>query len=215
MYAWTECRKMNRTLSNAGYNMKRIIAVNDNLISLTNEAIDEYVCRLQSLLELGTSIVDFIAELYRITDEILDKYVNNKTCSQGCYYCCNTPVAVTGVEAEYIAHNTGYKIVSMANAKMKKHSRPGYCPFLREGECSIYEFRPMACRVFTSFDDVSLCKKNLPHRQLLIAPVGEGGIDLLNHFYYQLAVNSAELIPRLGVIKDLRHYFQLPVGSIK
>ena len=80
-------------------------------------------------------------------------------CKKGCSYCCHVDVGITIIEAQYIALNTGHKYTPV-----KKRQHKGYhktktpCPFLVDDNCSIYEFRPLACRMFYSLDSVDFCK---------------------------------------------------------
>ena len=61
-------------------------------------------------------------------------------CDQGCGECCG-PAPAT--ENEY------RRVLAVAKAKGIVPIRQGItCPFYQEGTCSIYEARPLACRIF-------------------------------------------------------------------
>lgn len=83
-------------------------------------------------------------------------------CTHGCSYCCNIAATLTSTEAELIGKHVGRKPKVMTErvdvlANQKKYSGVP-CPFLKKGRCSIYEVRPLACRVhFNLADTPELC----------------------------------------------------------
>ena len=77
--------------------------------------------------------------------------------SGGCDHCCRVPVQVTALEVDYIQKMTGREAVNLLNISfLVADNSP--CPFLKKSMCSIYEFRPLNCRVFASMDSVEHCK---------------------------------------------------------
>lgn len=106
-------------------------------------------------------------------------------CRAGCSHCCHIGVSVNSAEAEAIGKTIGRKPATplrdrmilkedllaegskeAADARFKKIAqwqRKAYvgvpCTFLRDGRCSIYEYRPLSCRWLWSLDrDALLCK---------------------------------------------------------
>ena len=95
-------------------------------------------------------------------------------CRRGCNACCHIPVVITSAEARLMAQASGRRVKvkpgSMTVAKFIKgadHSalsegsehRGVPCPFLVDGDCSIYESRPSACRThFSLAEDDLLCR---------------------------------------------------------
>lgn len=94
-------------------------------------------------------------------------------CRRGCAHCCHLPVAITSVEAHLIGEVVGREPARVTSALRLKDAAldPTYadrqraaeqrvvgtaCPFLKHGECSIYEHRPFACRTHLSLDDDDL-----------------------------------------------------------
>lgn len=91
------------------------------------------------------------------------------TCQRGCNFCCHIKVDVNYFEAKWlydyckknnIEINWDYLIAqsSMDDDKQwvqQKHLRT--CEFLKNGECSVYEARPMGCRKHFSLSKPEEC----------------------------------------------------------
>lgn len=99
---------------------------------------------------------------YKIADLAHELNAKNSICSKGCAYCCKVPVDVSALEAHYIEHMTGFKIVKHNHVRTDKLEAETYCPFLdhETATCSIHPFRPIACRTFHAFDDHKYCVGN-------------------------------------------------------
>lgn len=100
----------------------------------------------------------------------------NIDCKKGCEYCCHQPVFANIQEVllvvQYIKSNFSTKeieeITQKAKAK-KEISASGKakdlikfshaCPLLKDGACSVYSVRPMACRIYMSSDVKSCIKR--------------------------------------------------------
>ncbi len=90
-------------------------------------------------------------------NEMLKHFKKKKTkiaCFKGCYDCCLNPVVpITEIELMGISWYVS-EIIKDANvrdnlkAQMKNYKDNVSCPFLVNGECSIYPLRPIACREF-------------------------------------------------------------------
>jgi Fe-S-cluster containining protein len=100
-------------------------------------------------------------------------------CSQGCSHCCNTPVTISSLEADLIDRRTGSKPAKPAHA-VRLQDFPDLdqaipalqaltaqwqgvpCPLLQDGACSVYDVRPMACRLLINLDDDDLLCRLVP-----------------------------------------------------
>ncbi len=79
-------------------------------------------------------------------------------CRKGCSHCCHIGVAISPLEAELMGEAIGVRPRHVSrlswNVRQPAGSRPGEaCPFLREGQCSIYAHRPLMCRTLVNLDD--------------------------------------------------------------
>lgn len=103
-------------------------------------------------------------------------------CSKGCWYCCHTIIVLTAPEAFYLADHIeatrdGESLAAVKRSVMAADAvtrgkrgdvRWGEgppCPLLdlKEGACSVYEGRPLACRgAFSS--SLQSCKKAFAER---------------------------------------------------
>ncbi|EON2338954.1 YkgJ family cysteine cluster protein [Escherichia coli] len=120
----------------------------------------EYV---ESLNRRSFDTHEWVARTHELADRFMLAYKDYLICRKGCSHCCRLPVGVTYLEAEYISVRSGRKL----NRKAKEcfdikptpqNSTP--CPFLAADavSCSIYAFRPLACRMFGTFDDHHFCE---------------------------------------------------------
>lgn len=104
-------------------------------------------------------------------------YSKHSACRSGCSHCCHIDVAVPRSEAELIAKATKApmdKAPGVAYTLSESERGSDFfkvpCTFLKEGECSIYEHRPLACRTLLNMDDSDLlcrlvegCKVPVPY----------------------------------------------------
>jgi len=108
-----------------------------------------------------------LLESYSITDQGVSAAIESETsidrklaCHRGCAACCRTHTAipVTPIELVGISWHVTEKIEGstrkMLQLQLQKHQSGEACPFLVDNVCSIYEFRPYACRHFNIFNQV-------------------------------------------------------------
>jgi uncharacterized protein len=102
------------------------------------------------------------AKLRMLADRIAEAMAPNAACKKGCTHCCHKSVPISTHEAELISATTGRKMLSVRLASGPKTIEEDLpadpCPFLVDSSCSIYEQRPIACRVaFNLADDNFFC----------------------------------------------------------
>ncbi|OMD71855.1 YkgJ family cysteine cluster protein [Paenibacillus odorifer] len=83
---------------------------------------------------------------------------NNKilACGEGCSNCCqNTQVPINEIElmglSWYVSEEMDSETFQRITPQLINHLETTACPFLLDGRCSVYEVRPIACRVFNVF----------------------------------------------------------------
>ncbi len=107
------------------------------------------------ITQLSARPVIKLKEVLNTADQIFDHAGKFAACARGCGHCCHVSVPITEFEARYMAENLGIKPVELKQSIRHKLSEYGShtpCPFLANGECSIYEVRPLTCRMHMNFD---------------------------------------------------------------
>jgi len=82
-------------------------------------------------------------------DKIQKKHSSVMECKAGCSKCCMTDISVFEIEADRIidyVNSLEETAKTALQAKWKEPVEKGACTFLYEGQCSIYEARPLICR---------------------------------------------------------------------
>jgi Fe-S-cluster containining protein len=181
------------------------------------------------------NLFDSVQKIYNLLDEVIDslmnlagKYGTTADCHKGCSFCCYQPVFAVTHEFEFLAdyiskHFTETekevilqkairkdKIVrDLPRERMLGHRMP--CPLLKDDQCSVYEARPMACRIYLS-TDVSTCREDYEHPEnkdnypaLLDFPLRAG--QMLDEGFVAglktLGIKSQEMRMEEGLIKHL------------
>lgn len=104
--------------------------------------------------------------VYKFVDLYMEKAVLPQTvCRKGCSACCYVNVQTTPLEASYIEEMTGIKMNKLMKGYMPHLDQKNTpCPFLKDGVCSVYDYRPMACRSFATIDHWKHCEDpTTPH----------------------------------------------------
>ena len=134
-------------------------------------------CRMDAETKRGTTPAIKNEVLLSIVRGGLASAVGSNTaCRNGCSHCCHQAVSISSWEANRIRAYTG-RVPFEANYENQfagastatkmfdvvEGSRERYkgkpCTFLVEGKCSIYEVRPMECRLLYNVSDTpSLCE---------------------------------------------------------
>ena len=148
--------------------------------------------------------------LYDAVAPLAHDLAQHAVCRKGCSHCCHIAVAINQAEADLIARRTGRTPAKPANRMLEgreqfAHAIPlGYgdpCPFLVDNQCSIYDARPLACRMHFNLDTAAdLCKLD-NNRPVLL--------------YGNLNIDAAGIYAAGGpdkvVIADIREFF--PKGT--
>eukprot|EP01126_Amoeba_proteus_P049275 TRINITY_DN5751_c0_g2_i3.p1 TRINITY_DN5751_c0_g2~~TRINITY_DN5751_c0_g2_i3.p1 ORF type:complete len:274 (-),score=58.32 TRINITY_DN5751_c0_g2_i3:169-990(-) len=142
-------------------------------------------------------------------DEKITGKARNISCKKGCNHCCHRLVNVTSDEAPILARQLarieGGNVTEKTIERLKSQlaisakpfeywlapSRDTRCVFLdQEGTCSIYDKRPLECRLWRVETDPYLCSKRAtrdgesPGQRLVAIPL---------EMFYSAAVSASEL----------------------
>lgn len=134
----------------------------------------------------------------RLADGLLARAANGTVaCKAGCDHCCHQSVGVTPPEAftivQHLKQTLTEELLEARRARIaaafesnrglsteQRFSPEHPCPFLDDGQCSIYEVRPLSCRGMNSLDDAE-CARNLrdPQSRERFLERGAGGQSFL------------------------------------
>lgn len=139
---------------------------------------------------------------YNFVDTFMDEIrkINPSPCSKGCNACCNYKVDITPVEALMIHEQYDVPI----NLEMGQHvyywkKGTKICPFNKDGECQVYEWRPIMCRSFMSIEET---------KEPCYTEDGGGHISYKsNQAIIDLITFLGTEHPQLRGGGDIRHYF--------
>ena len=111
-------------------------------------------------LEKAPAIKHKIYWLRQMAETFADAVAPQAACSDACDGCCHQPVSVTVQEAEVISREIGVPARTPTEWStlpvLKYAGQP--CPFLEDARCTIYQHRPMVCRLIFNMDaDALLC----------------------------------------------------------
>jgi uncharacterized protein len=96
-----------------------------------------------------------LQEILRTTDELFNHASGYVACTQGCSHCCHVSIPIADFEASYMGTGLNIKpaqIKQSIRRDVSEFSTQTPCNFLKDGSCSIYNFRPLTCRIHVNFD---------------------------------------------------------------
>lgn len=126
-----------------------------------------------NLKEIATVNAPMRAKFFALMD--VSKHVGkrvgpNSACKKGCHHCCHMSVTLMGYEAAMLGSLIGVEPKEVPLEDVLKGTKEETekflvdkwigvdCVFLKDGQCSIYDYRPFACRNYYNLsDDPSLC----------------------------------------------------------
>jgi len=144
-------------------------------------------------------------KFFLLADEFNKTAGKYSVCHKGCAYCCYLPTMIYAHEAEALGQAAGiqpaplpYRERSVVLADAFKHAGSP-CPFLRKDKvCSVYEHRPLICRLHHSLN-------NAPEDCVVIekrteVPIAKIDPDLIEMPYHALVLHHRPKEP-WGIIQ--------------
>ena len=123
----------------------------------------------QVLIDNNHSLEALLKIAYTDIEDITGKIkeTNNFTCSSGCSFCCYGDIFLSPIEAELVKASLSKPKTTVDKELLARQKKTPYhkrkyadkrCSLLNENEdCSIYEYRPIICRIWNSTSDPSKC----------------------------------------------------------
>ena len=117
---------------------------------------------LQQVGTEATGIEEKRRKVIKIADRMVKALRPHVACEPGCTACCHMNTLIYEHEAKRLAEVSGRKMTTLPYRPMdvvlaegnKYNFQP--CPFLVKSRCSVYEDRPLVCRVHHSLSDTAL-----------------------------------------------------------
>ncbi|GBG14562.1 chaperone protein DnaK [Novimethylophilus kurashikiensis] len=161
---------------------------------------------LHKLANENASVPTRQRKVIRLAQEASEAVAPYTACKKGCSSCCHLPLMIFTSEAETIAAITGRKMTHLPfrmpepEDKVEKMAFLGQpCPFLVENECSIYESRPLECRLHHNMaGDPALCDTT---------KFGETSIPTMGSFKDFEMVFAWLSLKKMETLADIREFF--------
>lgn len=133
---------------------------------------------IESLIQISRAAISLAGGILAAVRQVKGP-ARSKACGAGCNYCCYLLVEVSVPEVINLVSfiNEKFQAAELENlkgrirdAEHRVHGMNSYerlfarepCPFLRNGECSVYAARPLVCRGYNSFN-WAICAQDLKH----------------------------------------------------
>ena len=131
------------------------------LVNVRAQANEPRLTSQLKQLDRAPAIKHKIHWLRQMAETFADAVAPHAACSDACDGCCYQPVSVTQQEAELISREIGVPLqtpTQWSTAPVMKYAGQP-CSFLRDSRCTIYQHRPMVCRLIFNMDaDALLCQ---------------------------------------------------------
>lgn len=179
-------------------------AADRNFDAITSEApwMLELPGMIERIIAENASARSRFRKLRNLADRVNEVMSPRSACTRGCSACCNIAVSISAFEADLIGQAIGRtprKVPGTLDAQRIQAAYFGTpCSFLKNGECSIYEHRPLECRLHANIGhSPALCSTDVP--------IEESSVPNLDFQPFHIAY-VALTVDQRG-LSDLRDYF--------
>jgi Fe-S-cluster containining protein len=169
-------------------------------------------------LDKAPAIKHKIYWLRQMAETFADAVAPQAACSDACDGCCYQPVSVTLQEAEVISREIGVPLqtpTEWSTLPVMKYAGQA-CPFLQDARCTIYQHRPMVCRLIFNMDADPLLCQMVPGMRSQ-APYADHSIykELYVRAHLGKVKNQEEMQAALKSLRmaDLREFFPNGLGK--
>jgi Fe-S-cluster containining protein len=162
-------------IEQAHRNFDNIITEHPGMIEVVENAAVE-------LVDIKMARVSKLIILRKIIDKFNDIIYSYTACSKGCSSCCYMATLTFSIEVEEIGIRVGKKpkpfkgifknIDDATLTKVQDEIQGIPCTFLKDNQCSIYDIRPLACRLHHNLSEVSfMCDTSLKSEDTCIPKI--------------------------------------------
>ncbi len=176
---------------------------------------NEFKRRMAAIRAMSGSRKKRLCELLTFVSDLRAVAAPFTPCKQGCSGCCYQQVAISQLEAEHIHDRYGHqmeRVIQRASiAAVGSFGRDTPCTFLDgDGNCTVYDARPFACRNQVSLDvDALLCQpetiKLAQQRHPAVSPVPMLVGGPVQAAYLELIASD--------VVADIRTFFRPEIAA--
>lgn len=139
----------------------------------------------------NASVASRRVQLMHLADRFNAALAPHTACREGCSHCCHMPTMIYTHEAEQLAAASGRSLAQPPLQRFDRtvESAKSYygvaCPFLISDRCSVYEVRPLICRLHHSLNDnPDDCSVEVPLAQRI--PIASYDVDVIEVPYHEL-----------------------------
>lgn len=173
---------------------------------------------VRRLAALPASLKSKYRHFVRLADKISGAIDPHSQCKRGCAHCCHISVGITETEAELIGEaikirptkpESSYtlfdeRMIDHEEFKAAHFGKP--CGFLDGSDCSIYEHRPIACRLHHNLGDAFFCRVDVPIEESMVSTLDTRSLT------NALMVLMVQKKPGLR-LADIREFFPKGLGK--
>ncbi len=111
-----------------------------------------------NIIHMNASPARKLIKLTKLANKLNEALRPHYTCRKGCCSCCSMNTLIYRYEAVRLAEVTNRKMIELPFRSYHKVLSAGklvygkQCVFVVDGLCSVYEHRPMVCRLHHSFN---------------------------------------------------------------
>lgn len=175
---------------------RKIIAIMRAHPWMEPEALTDQVVRIA--YESG-SLESKRQKLMRLADRFHKAVAPRTACRSRCSACCHLPTMLYEQEAAALSKASGRTMASLPPRPPHEAlaaAKPFFgipCPFLKGERCSVYEVRPLICRLHHSLNEgPEACDTTRPAEQRIVASYD---VDLVEAPYHALVRAEAPMEP--------------------
>lgn len=177
--------------------------------SLSQELLDREDRVASTLRQLNASPKSKLRRIYVLMDEISQARSNYVACSNGCADCCRINITITKLEASQLSQASGRTAADVVQSKehLINEFWGNPCPFLVNDSCSVYDDRPLACRMHASYYiNASACKSESTEDQ---------GFPLVVFNGLKEALHTVAMEKQGSVFADIRDFFPVVEVAVR
>lgn len=153
--------------------VQRMAETRMNAVLKNNQWLERLGGAVGAIVKADVTHKKRLQMLRSLADRVNNAVSPQAACKKGCDACCKIQVEISAWEARLIGAELGLRVMEpseVEDSRARSLDLMGSaCGFLKEGQCSIYESRPIACRLHHSLsDDASMCQMDVKPEESMV-----------------------------------------------